>query len=87
MLVLSRKIGQSITIGDQIVITVVRLSRGNVQIGVEAPGHVRILRQEIVQRMIDSGEAGKKMTPRVTRFRRARASESALTRRTHKPRG
>jgi carbon storage regulator len=55
MLVLSRKIGQSITIGDHIVITIVRLSRGNVQIGVEAPGHVRILRQEIIQRMIDSG--------------------------------
>jgi carbon storage regulator len=56
MLVLSRKRGQSITIGDQIVITVVRLSRGNVQIGIEAPGHVSILRQEIVDRMIDSGE-------------------------------
>ena len=56
MLVLSRKRGQSITIGDQIVITVVRLSRGNVQIGIEAPGHVPILRQEIVERMIDGGE-------------------------------
>ncbi|HEX4143909.1 MAG TPA: carbon storage regulator [Pirellulales bacterium] len=56
MLVLSRKRGQSITIGDQIVITVVRLSRGNVQIGIEAPGHVSILRQEIVDRMLDSGE-------------------------------
>jgi carbon storage regulator len=56
MLVLSRKRGQSITIGDQIVITVVRLSRGNVQIGIEAPGHVSILRQEIVDRMIDGGE-------------------------------
>jgi carbon storage regulator len=56
MLVLSRKRGQSITIGNQIVITVVRLSHGNVQIGIEAPGHVSILRQEIVERMIDSGE-------------------------------
>jgi carbon storage regulator CsrA len=55
MLVLSRKRGQSITIGDQIVITVVRLSRGNVQIGIDAPGHVSILRQEIVERLIDSG--------------------------------
>ena len=35
MLVLSRKRGQSIAIGDQIVITVVRLGRGNVQIGIE----------------------------------------------------
>jgi carbon storage regulator len=56
MLVLSRKCGQSITIGDDIVITVVRLGRGNVQIGIEAPGHVRILRQEVIQRMLDEGE-------------------------------
>jgi carbon storage regulator len=56
MLVLSRKRGQSIAIGDQIVITVVRLSRGNVQIGIEAPGHVSILRQEILERISDSGE-------------------------------
>lgn len=56
MLVLSRKCGQSIAIGDQIVITVVRLGRGNVQIGVAAPGHVPIFRQEIIERMIDEGE-------------------------------
>jgi carbon storage regulator len=56
MLVLSRKRGQSITIGDQIVITVVRVGRGNVQIGIEAPGHVSILRQEIIDRLIDNGE-------------------------------
>jgi carbon storage regulator len=55
MLVLSRKRGQSITIGDQIVITVVRLSRGNVQIGIDAPGHVSILRQEIIERLVGSG--------------------------------
>ena len=54
MLVLSRKRGQSITIGDQIVITVVRLSRGNVQIGIDAPGHVAILRREIIERLLDS---------------------------------
>ena len=56
MLVLSRKLGQSIVIGDQIVITVVRLGRGNVQIGVEAPAHVRILRQEVIKRLLESGE-------------------------------
>lgn len=56
MLVLSRKRGQSITIGNEIVITVVRLGRGNVQIGVEAPNHVPILRQEIIERMLGDGE-------------------------------
>jgi carbon storage regulator CsrA len=56
MLVLSRKVGQSIVIGDQIVLTIVRLGRGSVQIGVEAPPHVRILRQEVMERMLESGE-------------------------------
>ena len=56
MLVLSRKVGQLIVIGDQIVITIVRLGRGSVQIGVEAPPHVRILRQEVLERMLESGE-------------------------------
>jgi carbon storage regulator len=55
MLVLSRKSGQSIMIGDDVVITIVRLGRGNVQIGVEAPHNVRILRQEVVERMQESG--------------------------------
>jgi carbon storage regulator CsrA len=55
MLVLSRKRGQSITIGNDIVITVVRLSRGNVQIGIDAPSHVSILRQEVLERLLDSG--------------------------------
>jgi carbon storage regulator len=57
MLVLSRKIGQSIVIGDQIVITIVRLGRGSVQIGVEAPPHVRILRQEVIERMQENPAA------------------------------
>jgi len=56
MLVLSRKRGQSITVGDQIVITVVRISRGNVQIGIDAPENLPILRQEIVERMLERGE-------------------------------
>jgi carbon storage regulator len=54
MLVLSRKHGQSITIGDQIVITVVRVGRGNVQIGVAAPDDVKILRQELADRERDA---------------------------------
>jgi carbon storage regulator len=69
MLVLSRKRGQSITIGDEIVITVVRLGRGNVQIGIEAPGHVSILRQEVIERMIDSGEIEERRLSAGTRER------------------
>ncbi|HEY2841178.1 MAG TPA: carbon storage regulator [Pirellulales bacterium] len=48
MLVLSRKVGERIVVGDVIVITVVRLGQGSVRIGVEAPNEMAIMRQELV---------------------------------------
>ena len=47
MLVLSRKLGEKITIGDGIVVSVVKVSGNRVQIGVEAPSHIRIQREEL----------------------------------------
>lgn len=48
MLVLSRKVGQKIAIGDEIVLVVNRVAGGRVSIGIEAPDHVRIVRGELV---------------------------------------
>jgi len=47
MLVLSRKIGESIVVGDDITITVQRIAGNRVAIGVNAPDQVRILRGEL----------------------------------------
>jgi len=47
MLVLSRKPGERILIGDKISITVVRIAPGVVRIGVEAPEELAILREEL----------------------------------------
>mgnify|MGYP000872483183 CR=1 FL=1 len=47
MLVLSRKVGQKILIGDRIAVTVVRVAQGTVRIGVEAPDEYSIVREEI----------------------------------------
>lgn len=47
MLVLSRKVGQEILIGDNVRITVTKVSGNRVTLGVEAPDHVRILRGEL----------------------------------------
>ena len=47
MLVLSRKVGQRILIGDQIAVTVVRLAQGGVRIGIEAPPEVAVVREEL----------------------------------------
>jgi carbon storage regulator len=51
MLVLSRKVGEKILIGDHISITVVRMADGVVRIGVEAPEEMPILREEVKNRM------------------------------------
>ncbi|MCH2128213.1 MAG: carbon storage regulator CsrA [Pirellulaceae bacterium] len=48
MLVLSRKADQSIHIGDEIRITVVRIRGNRVKLGIEAPGEVSVLRGELV---------------------------------------
>ena len=47
MLVLSRKVGEKILIGDDIQITVVRVCQNTVRIGVEAPRNYQIVREEI----------------------------------------
>ncbi len=47
MLVLTRKVGESITIGDQIEVTIIEIKGDQVKIGIEAPKAVDIHRKEI----------------------------------------
>ena len=49
MLVLSRKPLQSIMIGPDIKITIVKVERNQVRIGIEAPRDVTILRDELIE--------------------------------------
>jgi len=48
MLVLSRKLGEKIVIGDNIVVTVVKIDRNQIRIGIEAPPDVPVYREEIL---------------------------------------
>lgn len=47
MLVLSRKIGEAIQIGDDIQLTVLSIQGDTVKLGIQAPNHVNIYRQEL----------------------------------------
>jgi carbon storage regulator len=51
MLVLTRKIGEGIIIGDDIKITIVEMKGGGVRIGIDAPQDRKIYRQEIFDRI------------------------------------
>ena len=46
MLVLTRKVGEKITIGENICITVVDIYRGKILLGIDAPREIPISRQE-----------------------------------------
>jgi carbon storage regulator len=48
MLVVTRKVGERIVVGDNVVITVVRIAGGMVRIGVEAPNDYTIVRRELI---------------------------------------
>ncbi|NIL98811.1 MAG: carbon storage regulator [Planctomycetales bacterium] len=48
MLVLSRKRNQAIQVGEDIVITVVSIQGNRVKLGIQAPQHVSVVRQELL---------------------------------------
>ena len=50
MLVLSRKLGEKIQIGEDICITVVDIDRGKIRLGIEAPADVSVAREEVRSR-------------------------------------
>lgn len=47
MLVLSRKLGERIVIGENIIVTVVKIDRNQIRIGIEAPSDIPVYREEI----------------------------------------
>lgn len=67
MLVLSRKVGQELVIGDNIRITVNRVGGSRVTLGIEAPSEVRIVRAElepIVRSFEDEEESSPSRDPK-----------------------
>ncbi|MBX9245159.1 carbon storage regulator CsrA [Actinotalea ferrariae] len=49
MLVLSRRVGERLVIGDDIVITIIDVRSDGVRIGIDAPRHVRVNRAEVLE--------------------------------------
>lgn len=56
MLVLSRKEGESIVIGDEIVVTVLEVRSGQIRIGIDAPRELQVHRKEVYQQVIEANQ-------------------------------
>ncbi len=56
MLVLTRKAGEGIVIGDNITIKVIEMKGGAVRIGIDAPRSSKIYRQEVYDRIIEENK-------------------------------
>ena len=53
MLILSRKTGESIHVGDSVIVTVLAVARGQVKIGIDAPRELTVHRDEVYRRIQD----------------------------------
>lgn len=65
MLVLSRKLNEKIVINGNITVTVVKIDRNQVRIGIDAPGDVPVYREELL-----TGDAASSDRPAERRVRR-----------------
>ena len=63
-LALTRKLGNQILIGDDIIITVKKLKASSVVLSVDAPRNVRILRNEVYQRDLNDAKIKSKNASR-----------------------
>ncbi|TFH50305.1 MAG: carbon storage regulator CsrA [Lysobacterales bacterium] len=62
MLILTRKVGESIMIGETVEVKVLGLRAGQVKIGIEAPKDLKVHREEIYQRIRDEQESHRQVT-------------------------
>jgi carbon storage regulator len=51
MLILTRRVGESLMIGDDVSVTVLRVKGSQVRLGVDAPSTVSVRREEVSERM------------------------------------
>jgi carbon storage regulator len=63
MLVLTRKLGENIRIGDSVKITVLEVRSGQVKLGIEAPPEVKVHREEIYARIQEENRRAQTWKP------------------------
>jgi len=67
MLILTRKLGENIRIGEDIKIIVLDVKGGQVKLGIEAPPHVAVHREEIYERIREENRRASEASPSALR--------------------
>lgn len=71
MLVLTRKLGESIAIDDHIKILVVQIKGKQVRLGIQAPKETKIHREEVYSAIRDQNEEAAKSSPPISQVSKA----------------
>lgn len=78
MLVLTRKVGEGITIGSDVRVVVIEVKAGQIRLGIEAPPTVQIHRDEVYARILEENKQAAGAQPRtldaLTQFNKPRRS-------------
>jgi len=83
MLVLTRRKDESIHIGDDVVVNVAEIRKGQVKLSIDAPRHVPVYRSELRERMTDTASAtraAKSSLSERARFRSVSLQRDAFSR-------
>jgi len=65
VLVLTRKTGERIQIGEEVVLEILEVRQGQVRLGIRAPAHVRIYREEIARQICEENRRAAASDPAV----------------------
>lgn len=61
MLILTRRVGETLVIGDDITITICSIRNNQARIGIQAPSHVAVHRKEVYERINEENGSKKKL--------------------------